>query len=391
MIELADKIVSVIGRFAAVPNQVIAAEVERRGGIMRRGLPPRTAIVAIGRRSLTQLADGRLQAKLARADQIGAVCLSENTLLRALALLPAPPAAGAGALPLDELPNRTGLDPASVRVLMLYDLIRPCAGACTFRDLIAAREVARLLGDGLGLTEIVRSAARLSRTDADDSPLARLKLVRDDRGRLARRIGDAYADLDGQLRLSLPHADNPSVDEVFDAAEEAEQAGDLASAATLYRRCVSMDPHDPIAPFNLANVLREQGQAGQAKLFLEVALAIDPEFADAWYNLALLQEAAGGRRAAQTCLERAIAADPDYADPVYNLAKLHFERGCFPEARRLWQRYLTLDPDSDWSRRARCGLTLCQQSPANRCGQHVLDQGGDQIRTRPDLNRTDRR
>jgi tetratricopeptide (TPR) repeat protein len=391
VIDLADKIVSVIGRFAAVPNHAIAAEVERRGGIMRRGLPPRTAIVAIGRRSLTQLADGRLQAKLARADQIGALCLSENTLLRALALLPAPPAAGAGALPLDELPNRTGLDPESVRVLMLYDVIQPCAGACTFRDLIAAREVARLLGDGLGLTEIVRSAARLSRAGADDSPLARLKLVRDDRGRLARRIGDAYADLDGQLRLSLPHADNPSVDEVFDAAEEAEQAGDLASAATLYRRCVSMDPHDPIAPFNLANVLREQGRAGQAKLFLEVALAIDPEFADAWYNLALLEEAAGDRRAAQLCLERAIAADPDYADPVYNLAKLHFDRGSFAEASRLWQRYLTLDPDSDWSRRARCGLTLCQQSPANRSGRHVLDRGGDQIGTRPDLNRTDRR
>ena len=48
---------------------LVAAEVERRGGIVRRGLPQRTAIVAIGRRSLAQLADGRLQAKLARADR----------------------------------------------------------------------------------------------------------------------------------------------------------------------------------------------------------------------------------------------------------------------------------------------------------------------------------
>jgi tetratricopeptide (TPR) repeat protein len=363
VLDLADKIVSVIGRFATAPDHLVTAEVDRRGGILRRGLPQSAAIVAIGRRSLAQLADGRLAAKLARAEEIGAMCLSENGFLRALDLLPPGLRAGVGAIGLADLPDRAGLDPARVRVLMLYDVIQPCDGACSFRDLIAAREVARLLGEGLALADIVRSAERLARAGdgGGDHPLARLKLVCDERGRLARRIGDAYAELDGQIRLSLPRADNPSVDEVFDAAEEAEQAGDLATAATLYRRCVSMDQHDPIAPFNLANVLREQGQTGTAKLFLELALALDPEFADAWYNLALLKEAAGDRQAAKICLERAIAADPDYADPLYNLAKLQFEQGRLAEAGQLWQRYLTLDPDSDWSRRARSGLRLCRQ------------------------------
>ena len=363
MVDLADSIVSFIGRFGAVPNHLVAAEVERRGGIVRSGLPQRTAIVAIGRRSLVQLADGRLQTKLARADEIGASCLSENALLRALALLPPHPSAGAGTIRLDELSDQAGLDPGSVRVLMLYDVIEPYDGACTFRDLIAAREVARLLGDGLSLVEIVRTAERLRRAGASagDHPLARHKLVRDERGRLARRVGVGLAELDGQMRLSLPRVDNPAVDEVFDAAEEAEQAGDLATAATLYRRCVSMDRHDPIAPFNLGNVLREQGRAGPARLFFELALTIDPEFADAWYNLAQLKEAAGDRQAAQACLERAIAADPDYADPVYTLARLQFEMGRFAEARRMWQRYLALDPDSEWSRRARSGLALCLQ------------------------------
>jgi hypothetical protein len=86
-----------------------------------------------------------------------------------------------------------------------------------------------------------------------------------------------------------------------------------------------------------------------------------PEFADAWYNLALLKETAGDQQAARACLERAIAADPDYADPVYSLARLQFEMGRFTEASRMWQRYLALDPDSEWSRRARSGLALCQQ------------------------------
>jgi tetratricopeptide (TPR) repeat protein len=360
--DLAGKIVSLIGRFAKVPKGLVVREVERRGGIVRRGLPQRTALVAIGRRSLTQLADGRLAAKLARAERIGAQCLSENALLRMLDLFP-PLAAGPGAIRLDELSERAGLDPLVVQLLVLYDVVQPCAAECSFRDLIGAREVARLLGEGLALVDILRSTERLGRAGEApaDHPLARLKLVCDDSGRLARRIGEAFAELDGQLRLALPHADNPSVDELFDAAEEAEQAGDLATAAVLYRRCVSMDQRDPIAPFNLANVLREQGQHGQAKLFLELALAIDPAFADAWHNLALLEEAAGDKAGARRCLARAIAADPDYADPVYNLAKLQFEAGCFAEAGRLWQRYLVLDPDSEWSRLARRGLHLCQQ------------------------------
>jgi tetratricopeptide (TPR) repeat protein len=363
VIDLAARIVSVIGCFARVPNALVAAEVARRGGVLRRGLSRRTAIVAIGRRSLAQLADGRLAAKLARADQVGAQCLSENALLRALELLPAPPAAGAGAIDLADLPGRVGLDPASVRILALYDVIQPADGACTFRDLIAARAAARLLGEGLGLAEIVRSAESLGRAGegSEGHPLARVKLVCDGSGQLARRIGDALAELDGQMRLALPHADNPSVDELFDAAEAAEQARDLATAASLYRRCVSMDQQDPIAPFNLANVLREQGESGPARLFLAVALALDPEFADAWYNLALLKEAGGDQAGARMCLERAIAADPHYADPVYNLAKLEFETGRFDEASRLWQRYLALDPGSEWSRRARAGLALCRQ------------------------------
>jgi Tetratricopeptide repeat len=361
VVELADKTVSIIGRFATVSNALVAQQIELRGGTVRRGLSQRTALVALGRRSLAQLADGRLEFKLARAEQIGAPCLSENGLLRVLGILP-PLAAGAGAVALDELPGRAGLDARAVRLLVLYDVVEPCGDECSFRDLIAAREVARLLGEGLTLVDVLRSAERLGRVgEGAGHPLARLKLVCDEGGRLARRIGERLAEMDGQLRLSLPYADNPSVDELFDAAEEAEQAGDLSGAAMLYRRCVSMDQRDPIAPFNLANVLREQGQHGEAKVFLELALAIDPEFADAWYNLALLKEAAGDKQGARLCLERAIAADPDYPDPVYNLAKLQFELGCFAEASRLWQRYLALDPDSEWSRRARSGLHLCEQ------------------------------
>ncbi len=358
---LGAEVVTLAGRFAALPNRVLAREIERAGGTVRRGLSQRTTLFAVGRLSAPLLADGRLQARLARAEKVGARCIGEGALLRRLGLLP-PAAPVHAALRLEELPAKSGLAPELVRLLELFDLIQPQDDACSFRDLVAAREIARLAASGLELAAIIMSAVELAggpRAEGDH-PLARLKLVCDEQGQLARRIGERLAELDGQMRLPLPNPGNPSVDEIFEAAEEAEQQGDLAFAETLYRRCTSLDRGDPIAPFNLANVLREQGRLSEAKSYLQLAVAIDPALADGWYNLALLLEAEGQKRLAREYLEYAAAADPHYADPLYCLAKLHFEAGELAAAARLWQRYLVLDPDSEWSRLARRGLTLCR-------------------------------
>ena len=318
MIDFAGQTVTILGRLAALPNRVAVAEIGRRGGVARRALAQQTTWVAVGRHAVPQLADGRLQAKLARADQLGALCLSENALLRALDLLP-PAAPVAAAVRLDELGDKTGLGPELVRLLVLFDVIQPDVdGALGFRDLIAAREVGRLLAEGVELAVIIEGTAAAAgrRSAPDDHPLARLKLVCDDSGQLARRIEGRLAELDGQLRLPLANPGNPSVDEVFEDAEHAEQAGDLAAAEALYRRCVGLDRSDPIAPFNLANVLREQGRHSEAKSYLQLALAIDPKFADAWYNLALLVDGEGRKDLARTYLERASAADPRLCRPA---------------------------------------------------------------------------
>lgn len=338
------------------------AEVTRRGGTVRRGLTRHTALFVVGRSSYTQLQAGRLQAKLARADDIGAACLSERTFLRALGLLPAA-APTTAALRLNDLPGKTGLRPETIRLLVLFDLVQPAGDQCSFRDLVVAREVGRLLREGLELAAIVAAAERAGGQagSGDDQPLARLKLASDEDGRLALRFGDGLAELDGQMRLPLADAGNPSIDDLFDSAEDAEQDGDLDAAEDFYRRCMALDRSDPIAPFNLANVLRDQGQESAAIWQLRVALGVDPSFAEAWYNLALLLDARADKAAAQNAFERAIAADPGYADPVFNLAQLQFEAGAYAAAQDLWQRYLALDPDSDWSRKARQGVAVCRQ------------------------------
>ncbi len=364
-IDFQDRMVTIVGGLARDLGRHALALLVERGAIVRRDVARHTAIMVVSHQAHRQLKDGRLQRKLQRADAAGALCLSENMLLDRLGLLPVRPTPP-GAVSLEALPGKAGLSLEQLRLLVLFDVIQPQADGCSFRDLVVAREVARLLADGIGLANIIESADRAAdKSDLEDRPLARLKLVSDRFGRIAARIGTGLAELDGQLRLPLAEGDNPSIDDLFEAAEDAEQAGDPAAAASLYQRCVRLDRRDPIAAFNLANVLRELGQTAAAKFHLRLAVAIDDGFADAWYNLALLMDAEGATAAARAGFERAIAADPDYADPVYNLAQLHFEAGAFAEAGRLWQRYLALDPDSEWARRARYGLALCRRHGAS--------------------------
>jgi tetratricopeptide (TPR) repeat protein len=337
-------------------------------GVLRRGQPRHAGILVVTHLAFRQIDTGGLRRKLRAADELGAICLSETMFVEALGLVEPRPAA-AGVIGLEELPDKTGLDVATLRLLVLFDIIQAHRSQCSFRDLVAAREVARLLKDGVTLGRIIEgvrsvaafpSALRTGRAPADQ-PLARLKLISDEYGRIVNQVGGGVADLSGQMRLPLPDADNPTIDELFEAAEEAEWLGELSVAATLYQRCIRLDRSDPIAPFNLANVLREQDDIDGAIFQLRMALALDPNFPDAWYNLALLMDGRGEKAAAMEGFERAIEADMNYADPVYNLAQLYFDDGAYGEAGRLWARYLVLDQNSEWSRRARYGLALCRR------------------------------
>ncbi len=369
MIDFSGRIITIVGRLATTSGACARAAVEREGGVLRRGQPRQGGILVIGRLAFRQLDRGSLRRRIETADAAGARCISESMFLEALGLVEPAPGAG-GVVDLERLPEKTGLDIETLRLLILFDVVRPVDGQCAFRDLVAAREVARLLSEGIALGDVIEGANRIAarnRPDGpasagdQDQPLARLRLVSDQYGRIVHRIGSSLADLDGQLRLPLPDADNPTIDELFEAAEEAEWLGELPVAAKLYQRCIRLDRRDPIAPFNLANVLREEDDVDGAVFHLRVALGLDPHFADAWYNLALLMDGKGEKGAAMEGFERALDADPNYADPIYNLAQLHFDDGAYVDAERLWTRYLTLDPDSEWSRRARYGIALCRR------------------------------
>ena len=356
MVDFADKLVALVGRLTSMSHRQASAEIVRFGGSARRGLARGAAVAVVGHGAHTLLRSGRLERMLAKADALGVLCLSENGFLAAVGMGPSPDAANR-TIPVEILSRRTGLDSGTARILEMFDIIEPVEENCGFQDLAAAKEVARLRADGVALADIVAGAAALG----PGAHLSQVKLSRSPSGAMVMRIGDRYADLDGQLRLPMPDAGNPSADELFEAAEIAEDEGDWSAAERHYRRALDLDGDDQGAAFNLANTLAAQDRAAEAQVFLRRALAIDPGFVEAWYNLAGFLDAAADRAGAKESLDKALAIDGEYADALYNLGQLHFEDGDYDRALECWERYLRFDPQSEWGEKARRAMAVCRR------------------------------
>ena len=355
--ELAGATVAVIGRLCRLPRWRLAGEVARRGGILTyRAANAHGLIVGYGAYARLPA----LRSALGEAERAGRWSLSERQAMRLLGLAAGPAADSAEAMTAEELMQHSGLDRDALRLLALFDIIDEQAKGFAFRDLVAARQVRRLMAGGAALADIIGAfiAAQRHMPGDDLFSEARLTLLAD--GELARAIGDYVAEIDGQLRLPIDDGGNPSIDMLFERAGIAEEDQRWLEAEALYRRITAIAPRDAVARFNLANVLSAQGRDAAARESLRCAVALDPGFAEAWYNLAHLEEARRDVAAARSCLERAVAADGRYADAIYNLARLLLMAGEPASAAPLYERYLLLDPSSRWAMRARRSLALCQ-------------------------------
>jgi tetratricopeptide (TPR) repeat protein len=361
VLDVAGRTVVLLGRFAAMPRPRAVQAVTAAGGSVRRAVTRKTELVVVGAAGWNRLADGALQRRIERAEAVGARCVSEQALWTGLGVSPAP-AGGGVTLDADGLRAKSGLDEEALRWLSLFGLIGDATGRYGFADLGTARHAARLLAERTPLVDVIGGLVDLRRRGRPLGVVA--ALVRDPCGGVAVQSGAHLAGLDGQLRLPFDVSSWADADEAFERAEAAEEDEDFAAAAVHYRRCVDLDRADPIAAYNLANVLRELERCHEARIWLQHALAIDPDFAEAWYNLADLLEEAGDDAAARRYLERAVAADPTYADARFNLGRLCFGAGDTDEAAECWRAYLRSDPDSVWSAAARSGLRLCEAAKA---------------------------
>jgi tetratricopeptide (TPR) repeat protein len=163
----------------------------------------------------------------------------------------------------------------------------------------------------------------------------------------------------GQFVLAVDHSQN-NPDDLFEQAQSAEEAGDIAEAERLYRILMKSDTTDASESFNLGNLLRAAGRNVEAEAALRTATRVDPTFADAWYNLSDLLDEQGRVETAIECLRTALRVAPDYADALFNIALLLQRTNQYAEAANYWRSYLAGDGQSDWASRARRSLKFCE-------------------------------
>lgn len=339
----------IVGAFATFPRRLMAREVERQQGHLRRGVTRQTAFVVFGRGLLMKTPEAEIEARFERETSQGRRLLSENAFLRLLGLATVP---AASALTRQSLIDQSALPARLFDLLSLFDAFEHDSEPYSFRDLILARKYAGLIASGAGWSAIARSVHRSGQVAA----LTALSLHHEGTSTIYARRAEGLSELDGQLLLGLDAPENAELEELFAEAEAAEEGGDYNEAAAIYRRYLAIDRTDSVAAFNRANCLRAAGRKAEAVHDYARAIKLDPTFAEAWFNLAGLVGESGHLDAARRHLRKAIELDDDYADAIFNLAKIEFDSGNLAEARRRWLRYLALDRDSEWARAAERGV-----------------------------------
>lgn len=165
--------------------------------------------------------------------------------------------------------------------------------------------------------------------------------------------------------------------EVFEAAVQAEEAGDSDTAIRLYEQSSVLAPQHPLPLLRLAFLLSKLGswkqvirigrqvtkrhpQAPQAycviarsyaelgrwkmaERFYRQSLAIKQE-PWTWLLLGTALDRLGRHDEAEECLRKALKVDPDYEEAHYNLGYIHKKKGNFALAEKHLRRAIEIDP-----------------------------------------------
>jgi tetratricopeptide (TPR) repeat protein len=344
------------GRLACMTRAEAFEVVRQHGGIPSPTVTKGTNLLIVGELGWPLLDDGRPSNKLSRANALCIPVASERRFLEWIGK--AVPDSVHKTYSTEQIAALSKVSSAMIQELAQLGLLDERGGHFGFRDLASARQIAKLLADGVRLSEIIRAVSQI-RKWLPDVGLANVRFRAGANYNLEIEQSEGRTNQRGQFVLAVD-ASQHNPEDMFEQAQSAEEAGDIAEAERLYRILMKSDPTDASAPFNLGNLLRASSRNVEAEAALRVATRTDPTFADAWYNLSDLLDEQGRVEAAIECLRTALRVAPDYADAMFNLALLLQRTNQYVEAAYSWRRYLASDCQSDWAARARRSLKYCE-------------------------------
>jgi tetratricopeptide (TPR) repeat protein len=348
--------VAFTGRLACMSRAEAFEVIRQRGGTPSPEVTKRTKVLIVGELGWPLLDDGRPSNKLSRATEYGIPIVSERRFLEWIGEVV--PDDVQKTYSAEQLAALSKMSIGMIRELAQLSLLDERNGRFGFRDLASARQIAKLLNDGVRLSEIISAVSEI-RKWLPDAGLASVRLYAGALNDVQVEQSGGRTDKHGQFVLAVDDArDDP--DELFDRAHAAERMGDIAEAERLYRLLMKADPTDASAPFNLGNMLRAAARTVEAEAALRAATRANPALPEAWYNLADLLDDQGRSEGAIECLRKALSVAPGYIDAMFNLALLLQRRGACFEAASYWRRYLASDHVSEWAVRARRSLKFCE-------------------------------
>ncbi len=329
--------VYIFGRLRGLTKRSLERLAATAGLTITRGAANADAIV-LGHAAASRAVSDSGELRLEVRGKAGVRLLSERAFRRRLGL--ERPPSTTGSFSEDQVARRAALKPSQLLTLALFDVLAPVEGGYSYADLVAARAAGRLHASGVRFPKIISAALALERRGES---LSSVRLAEAPWGEVIQVLDGAAAEVDGQLLLPLDGADIDA-DAAFALAEESEQDGDFLAAKRWYELALRLDAADPVAPFNLGNVLDELGLPVEAEVAYRLALTRSPDMADAWFNLGVLQEKTGREAEALASYGHAFAIDRAYADALHNAALVHMRARRFAAAVPLLEQILSTAP-----------------------------------------------
>ena len=356
---LTDKEVAVTGRLFSMTRSEAIDRIQKAGGRHAREPGPATSILVAGGAQGHLTADGGISRSMALFQELkrngAGIRLVDE--IEFLSLLGAKDDLEdfSRLYTAEQVSRIVEVPLAEVRAWVRKGLLQPARltnrlARFEFKDILTARNLSRLTASGVPASQIHRSLSQIARWLPDGGRiLGRLESYA--RGLRLRLPDGSWVDPSGQRLMDFQPGGKGDVDgraplvsafpadrvaprengSLFSQAVEAEERGELESAATLYTRVVESAP-EPEAFFNLGNVLYDLGREGNAAESYLRAIEADHNFAEAWNNLGNSLVALGKLEDAVHAYEMALSLEPDYPEPHCNLVTALDRLGRFEQA-----------------------------------------------------------